>query len=126
MPTPVRVSIGDREFRARFDDSATAQQLIALLPLRGNVRRSGDEVAIETAFVGSLEPTARNRLRVGEIAYWPPGQTVSFFCGPTPLSPGDSDHPIAASAVNPIGEIDDPVEFAACAAPGLELRVELA
>ena len=43
-------------------------------------------------------------MEVGEVAYWPPGQALCIFFGPTPASVGDE--PRAASPVNPLGSID--------------------
>ena len=40
---------------------------------------------------------------VGELAYWPPGNALCIFFGPTPASAGEE--PRAASAVNPVGKL---------------------
>jgi hypothetical protein len=41
---------------------------------------------------------------MGALAYWPPGQAICLFWGPTPASRGDEIRP--ASAVNVIGQIE--------------------
>lgn len=49
---------------------------------------------------------------MGDIAYWPPGQALCLFFGPTPASRGPTEiRP--ASAVTPVGRIlGDPKLFA--------------
>ena len=45
----------------------------------------------------------------GEIAYWPEGQALCIFFGPTPVGKGDK--PVAISDVTPIGKVDGPIEI---------------
>jgi len=40
-------------------------------------------------------------MKVGEVAYWPQGQALCFFFGPTPVSRGSE--PVAISPVSPVG-----------------------
>jgi len=48
------------------------------------------------------------KVKAGDIGYWPPGQALAIFFGPTPMSTGSD--PVPASEVNLVGRIlDDPV-----------------
>ncbi|MGE3164674.1 MAG: cyclophilin-like fold protein [Planctomycetota bacterium] len=125
MPTSLRLTIAGRQFVAMLDDGPTVERLLAQLPLRGTVRRWGAEVALVIDLGCPLEPHARNRLVAGEVAYWPVGATLSFFCGATPLTATGSDQPVAASAVTPIGRVDDPTGLVRYAESGMELRLEI-
>jgi hypothetical protein len=79
--------------------------MLALLPATIRLSRWGDE------YYGSLPkplnvdeaPDAREEMAVGEIAYWPPGNALCLFFGPTPASTGLE--PRAASPVNPVGTL---------------------
>ena len=105
MPTPITLTVGELQLAGHLNDSPTAAALIPLLPLTIQMRRWGDE------YYGSLPrklaigqaPDAREEMAVGELAYWPPGNALCIFFGPTPASTGNE--PRAASPVNPVGII---------------------
>jgi len=52
-----------------------------------------------------LEESARAEVAVGDLAYWPPGQALCLFFGPTPASVGDE--PRAASPANVVGRLEN-------------------
>ncbi len=87
----------------KLNDSETAAALASRLPLSFRMARWGDE------YYGGIGPDlgiaeaadARDEMEKGEIAYWPPGNALCLFFGPTPASQGDE--PRAASPVNPAG-----------------------
>ena len=105
MPTTINVKINAVELSGQLNDTPTARALAALLPLKVRMSRWGDE------YYGSLgkplgvgeAPDARAVMAVGELAYWPPGNALCVFFGPTPASEGDE--PRAASPVNPVGTL---------------------
>jgi hypothetical protein len=105
MPTAIKLSVGSLELTGTLNDSPTAKALLALLPAAVHMARWGDE------YYGSLPkslnldeaPDAREAMAVGELAYWPPGNALCIFFGPTPASTGPE--PRAASPVNPIGTL---------------------
>ena len=104
MPTSIVLRIGTLELHGQLNESPTAHAVLALLPAKICMARWGDE------YYGSLPesldvaeaPDAREEMTVGELAYWPPGNALCLFFGPTPVSTGTE--PRAASPVNPIGE----------------------
>ena len=53
-------------------------------------------------------PDARDEMKVGELAFWLPGNALCVFFGPTPASTGTE--PRAASAVNPAGMLKGDVQ----------------
>jgi uncharacterized protein len=105
MPTPITLAIGTLQLTGQLNDSPTAAELARLLPLTIQMSRWGDE------YYGSLPSKlgiaqasdAREEMAVGELAYWPPGNALCIFFGPTPASEGKE--PRAASPVNPVGHI---------------------
>jgi hypothetical protein len=52
-----------------------------------------------------LDETATIKVRVGDIGYWPPGNALAIFFGPTPMSKGSE--PVPASEVNIVGKVID-------------------
>ncbi|WP_409340117.1 cyclophilin-like family protein [Halalkalicoccus salilacus] len=49
---------------------------------------------------------AREAVPVGAIAYWPQGNAICLFWGPTPASEGE--RPRAAAPVNVVARVPDP------------------
>jgi len=105
VPTDITIRAEGVELAAKLGDSETAQAIAARLPLAVEMSRWGDEYYGDVG--GDLgigvAADARAEMSVGEIAYWPTGNAVCIFFGPTPASSGDE--PVAASPVNPVGKV---------------------
>ena len=98
----VRVTAGGISCVAMLLATTTARAIWDALPLEARANRWGDELYFATA-VELPEEDAREVVGVGDLAYWPPGQAVCIFWGPTPASQGQE--PRAASPVNVFGHI---------------------
>jgi len=83
--------------------NATAQAIWEALPLEGRANRWGDEIYFAIP-VALDEDHAQEVVQAGDLAYWPPGNALCIFWGPTPAS--QADEPRAASPVNVFGRID--------------------
>lgn len=86
------------------ENPQTAQSIIDILPITGTTNRWGDEIYFST----SLKIPAENGvslMKVGDLAYWPSGQMICLFFGPTPAS--TNDQPRAACNVSRFGRIVD-------------------
>lgn len=105
MSKRVHFKVKDLVLEAEFNDSETAQALTARLPLTFHMSRWGEEYYgdIGGPLGKSRSEDARDLMEIGELAYWPPGNALCVFFGPTPASTGDE--PRAASPVNPVGRI---------------------
>jgi uncharacterized protein len=103
MPTSISFRAGSMELNGQLNDSPTARAVLALLPATVRMARWGDEYygSLPRPLGAAEAPDAREEMAVGELAYWPPGNALCLFFGPTPASSGDE--PRAASPVNPIG-----------------------
>jgi uncharacterized protein len=105
MSTPIMLHIGGLQLPGQLNDSPTAQAIAKLLPLKIRMSRWGDEYygALPKQLRAAQSSEAREEMAVGELAYWPPGNALCVFFGPTPVSVGAE--PRAASPVNPVGKL---------------------
>ncbi|WP_336363125.1 cyclophilin-like family protein [Halalkalicoccus salilacus] len=96
------VRIDDRDLSARWTDEnpETRAAIDAALPIEGEATRWGDELYFRTGIDAPAEE-AREAVPVGAIAYWPQGNAICLFWGPTPASEGE--RPRAAAPVNVVG-----------------------
>lgn len=101
------VHVADLELAADWtdDNPETRDAIEATLPLEGEATRWGEELYFSTPVDVSVE-NGQEELPVGAIAYWPQGNAVCLFWGPTPASLGDE--PRAAGPVNLVGMLDSP------------------
>ena len=86
---------------AALNDSTTADALWDALPVTGSVQTWGDEIYFAIPVDAAEAPDAQATVDKGAVAYWPPGNALCLFWGPTPMSRGDEIRP--ASAVNVVG-----------------------
>lgn len=88
----------------------TARAIIDSLPIKSRVMLWGDEVYFPVPVAIGVE-NAREKVKVGELAYWPEEPSLCIFFGKTPISPSIEDVR-AYSPVNVIGYLKtDPKEF---------------
>ena len=104
--TDLRIVVDGDELAATWTGAnpVTAEAIADALPLEGDAARWGDELYFRTDVDVPAED-ARAEVPVGSIAYWPQGNAVCLFWGPTPASHGEE--PRAASPVNVVAELDD-------------------
>ena len=99
----IKITAGGVTVTAVLNESSTADLLWAALPMEARASTWGDEIYFSTEMAAS-EDDAREVVDFGDVGYWPPGQALCLFFGPTPMSRGDEIRP--ASPVNVIGKID--------------------
>lgn len=104
--TDLRVVVDDHELAATWADGnpETRAAVADALPIAGDAARWGDELYVETDVDVRAEET-RTAVPVGTVAYWPQGNAICVFWGPTPASRGDE--PRAASPVAVVAELRD-------------------
>jgi hypothetical protein len=109
-PLPVELTDECPETRAAIERA---------LPIEGEATRWGEELYVGTGVDVPAE-NARAEVERGSLAYWPRGNVVCLFWGPTPASTGDE--PRATSPVNVFGRAD--VSEFRPDAGGATLRIE--
>ncbi|MCJ7731349.1 cyclophilin-like fold protein [Candidatus Bathyarchaeota archaeon] len=91
------------------ENPRTAKAIYEALPIKGNANLWGDEIYFSIPVEANPE-NGKSIVKLGDLAYWPPGNAFCIFFGPTPMSHGDEIRP--ASAVNVFGRITgDPKVF---------------
>lgn len=118
----LRVVVDGAELTAEWTDAnpETRAAVADELPLEGDATRWGDELYFRIDVDVALED-GRTELPEGAIAYWPGGNAVCLFWGPTPASHGDE--PRAAAPVAVIARLPD-VEPLRGIDGGAEVRIE--
>jgi hypothetical protein len=124
MPTRIKITAGEVSVEATLDDSSTAARISEALPIAGQANRWGDEIYFRIPAEAQEAQDARTEMGVGELAYWPPGQAFCIFWGPTPASTGAT--PVAASNVNPVGQIDGDATVLSDVPDGAPVTIEIA
>lgn len=102
----LELAVDDLELRATWTDDApeTRAAVEAALPLDGEATRWGDELYVSVP-VDVPPENAREVVPEGAIAYWPAGNALCLFWGPTPAS--EDDEPRAAAPVNVVARVED-------------------
>lgn len=100
-----RVLVDGTELSAEWTDGSpeTRRAIERSLPLEGDATRWGEELYFRTEIDVPAE-SPRSEVEPGALAYWPQGNAVCLFWGPTPASTGDE--PRAASPVNVFARAD--------------------
>jgi uncharacterized protein len=124
MPIQVKITINNITVEAEFFDTACAKAIGEKLPLEAVPNEWGDEFYFEIPVISPLDETATRAVKIGDIGYWPPGQALAVFFGPTPLSSGLD--PVPASEVNIVGKIAGDVTLLRKAKGASTIRLEKA
>ena len=97
----------DREISIKLDDSRspkTFQAIIENLPVEINITKWGDELYTERSQISANEENAKREVDYLDVAYWPEGNALCLFYGPTPIS--KDGQILAYSPVNIVGRIN--------------------
>lgn len=103
MTIPIKITVGQTCLSGELFETACAKDIADKLPIEALPNEWGDEFYFEIPVKISLDETATTKVKVGDIGFWPPGNAMAIFFGPTPMSTGPD--PVPASAVNIVGKI---------------------
>ncbi len=101
----LRVLVNGVELSAEWAEESpeTRAAVEAALPIEGEATRWGEELYFRSGIDVPAE-SPRVTVEPGALAYWPQGNAICLFWGPTPASTGDE--PRAASPVNVFAHAD--------------------
>lgn len=118
----IKIKTGDIELEAELNNSETAKRISDKLPIRGVIRRWGDEIYFEIPLHVELEEGSMEVVDKGELGFWPEGDCFCIFFGKTPASKGGEIR--AASKVNVFGKIAGDATVLRDTKDGEEILVE--
>jgi hypothetical protein len=122
MPTLIKIIIGDITLEGELFDTPCAKAVADALPIETRPNEWGDEFYFEIPVKMPLDETATTKVAVGDIGYWPPGNALAIFFGPTPISRGAE--PVPASEVNLVGKIRGDSALLRKAKGVMKIRIE--
>lgn len=96
----------DREIWIELDDSRspkTVRAILENLPIQVGITRWGDELYTEKTQIIAEEEKAKREVKFLDVAYWPEGNALCLFYGPTPIR--KDEQILAYSPVNIVGRI---------------------
>ena len=124
MTTPIKITAGKITVNAELTDTDLAKTVAANLPIETEPSEWGDEFYFGIPVRSGLDETATKKVKVGDIGFWPPGNAMAIFFGPTPMSSGAD--PVPASAVCLLGRITDDATLLKKARGARTIRIEKA
>lgn len=117
----VEIAIDEIRLTAHLNDTSTAQTIISALPLEGRANVWGEEIYFTIPVDLELESNAVAEVPVGALAYWPTGNALCMFFGPTPVSVDEK--PRAYSPVNVFGQVEGDATVLKRVADGAVVRI---
>jgi hypothetical protein len=114
-------AVGEAYAELTNENPLTVDAIWSKLPIEGKANTWGDEIY----FPIPVKVGAENQsevVQMGDLAYWPPGNALCIFFGPTPASWDREIRP--ASPVNVIGRIVDNPRLFKLVGPGDKIRLE--
>jgi len=114
-------AVGEAYAELTNENPLTVDAIWSKLPIKGKANTWGDEIY----FPIPVQVDAENQsevVQMGDLAYWPPGNALCIFFGPTPASWDKEIRP--ASPVNVIGRIVDNPRLFKLVSPGDKIRLE--
>lgn len=115
------IRTGNIHLQAELNDTKTAGALREILPLEGKANRWGKEVYFPIPLYLEIEG-GKEVVEMGDLGYWPDGNCLCIFFGPTPASRKNEIR--AASPVTVIGKVTGNPELLDKVASGATVIVE--
>lgn len=120
----VQITAGDITVIATLNDSPTSDALWETLPVTAAGQTWGDEIYFGIPVEAENDDYAEETVEMGAVGYWPPGNALCLFFGPTPMSAPGEIRP--ASAVNVLGNIEGDPKVLKSVPGGTAITVERA
>jgi uncharacterized protein len=89
-----------------LDDSGspkTVKAILENLPIEASINKWGQELYTDETSIVAQEENAKSEVGLLDVAFWPEGNALCLFYGPTPISKAGNIVP--ASPVNIVGRI---------------------
>jgi hypothetical protein len=120
MRNKIRITAEAIEAEAELNNTETAQAIWQALPVKGRVNLWGDELYFSIPLSLQLE-AGQEVVNIGDLGYWPDGNALCIFFGPTPASQTDEIRP--ASPVTVFGKVIGDAKIFKTAAAGTRIAI---
>lgn len=108
MTQNIIITAGTVTLNASLNETATAQAIWDALPIEAAINTWGDEIYFNIP-LSLAQENEQEVVKLGDLAYWPPGKAFCIFFGSTPMSIGDEIRP--ASPVTVFGKLEGDVSM---------------
>ena len=119
----VRFTIDQVTLEGDMNSTELAQHVLKSLPINSNIQTWGDELYFSIPSCGETTDISVETVNKGDIAYWPPGNSICVFWGPTPISQEGEIRP--ASSVVVIGKVEGDPTILSNVKNGKSITVDL-
>jgi len=103
----INIFINNQKYEAELNDSKIAEEIFKILPIETKGNLWGNEIYFEIGVEMENENPTED-LEIGDLTYWPEGDSFCIFYGETPVSIDEKPRP--ASPVTIIGKIKGNLE----------------
>ena len=103
----VKFSEIDETVYVQLDSSKSQKTVKAILdnlPIEVNINKWGQELYTDNTPIEAQQENPKSEVNLLDVAYWPEGNALCLFYGPTPISK-DSGKILPYSPVNIVGRI---------------------
>jgi uncharacterized protein len=87
-----------------FKSPKTIKEILDNLPIKVKINRWGDELYTDKTNISAEEENPQSVVSLSDVAYWPEGNAICLFLGPTPISK-EPNKILPYSPVNLLGKI---------------------
>ncbi|MCM8806884.1 MAG: cyclophilin-like fold protein [Candidatus Omnitrophica bacterium] len=116
-----KIKFENSEIEIEIFETELGKKIIEKLPITSKARLWGKEIYFEIPVKSSIQ-NPKNEVEKGDIGYWPEGNCMCLFFGPTPISKGEKIIP--ASSVEIIGKIKSDLKILENVKSGEKITVE--
>lgn len=103
----INIFVNDLKFEGELNDAKVAKEIYEALPIKETASFWGEEIYFGIP-VKIIKEDLTEEVSVGDLAYWPEGNSFCIFYGKTPASLNGEPKPI--SPVTIIGKIQGDTE----------------
>lgn len=120
----IKIAIGEVSLTGELRDTKLAKKIFEALPIEGVGSTWGYEIYFSIPIEAEAE-FPQKAVRIGDLAYWPPGNAFCLFYGRTPIS-ATEDEILPASEVEVIGKFKGDIEALKKVHSGQMVKIEKA
>ena len=77
----IKITVGPVRVEAELKSNKTADSVYAALPVEAPLNTWGEEYYCKIAGVKDFRETATTKVKIGDIAWWGPGEVLAIFSG---------------------------------------------